>query len=168
MTFDEIDSKLIVFFDGIAGYLQERMGLTMAIIMREIAMGAIFSNALLFFSFWKSGSYLYIAVYMPFASAFIVKMVNDYKKHNAYIGKEWTESIARKYLVDADIKRTAYGTQRCIVFVLAAFIVAMTVMSGGGLMQLDNFAVLLTFGVFMAREYIGCAHPRPPAAARIA
>ncbi len=162
MKFDDIDSKLIVFFDGVAGYLQENMGLTMAIILREIAMGAVFANALLFFSFWKSGSYLYIAVYLPFASACIVEMIRDYKKHNANSGKEWTESVARKYLVAADVKRTAYGTQRCIIIVLASFIVAMTMMSNDGLMQLDNFAVLLTFGIIMAREYIGCAHPRPP------
>ncbi len=80
----------------------------MAIILREIAWEQFLPMHYCFSVLEKRKLPIY-AVYLPFASACIVEMIRDYKKHNANSGKEWTESVARKYLVAADVKRTAYG-----------------------------------------------------------
>lgn len=162
MNLHEIDNRLIRFFDAGAGFLQEQWGLTMALILREISMAALFAFAFLVYAFGATGNWFYLAIYVPFAASGLRTIVRDYRKHKADTEKDWTESLARKYLIAADLKRTVYGTQRFLVFGLFAFIVAMTEFGGSSVLHMENFSILLLFTVFGMREYVACAHPRPP------
>jgi hypothetical protein len=162
MNLHAIDNRLIVLFDAFAGYLQERVGLTMALILREISMGAIFANGFLIYTLSVTGDWMYLALYIPFAGSALQMFIRDYRKHMANTERDWTESLARKYLLEADKKRTVYGMQRLVVFGLAAFQLGLILYRGGSIFEMENLSVMLLFIVFGMREYVTCAHPRPP------
>lgn len=158
----DLDCRLIAFFDAIAGYLQERVGLTMALILREISMAMMFAFAFYVYAFAMNGNWSYIAIYVPFAYFAAHTVVRDYRKHSANAERDWTESLARKYLIEADKKRTVYGFQRFVFILLFAWFIVIMKLTGNSVLEMENLSILIQFAVFGMREYVTCAHPRPP------
>jgi small-conductance mechanosensitive channel len=157
-----IDNRLIQTFDAIAAYWQERLGFTMAVILREICMVMLIAFGFLFVTLAMSGDLVMIAVYLMFGAAGLNRLVADYRRHQADSQKDWTESLARKYLIQADLKRAAYGQQRFIVLSIITFFAVSYLLKAGAVFDNEMTAIFILFALYVVREYLTCAHPRPP------
>lgn len=158
-----IDTRLILAFDAVAAYLQEKMGVTMALILREISMAMLAGFAFLFYTLAVSGDVVMIGLYLVFGMAGLTRLVADYRRHQADTQKDWTETLARKYLIQADLKRTAYAQQRFIVMALISVFGLGAAMKFGRAIDTEMLSIFILFGLYVVREYATCAHPRPPA-----
>ncbi len=161
-----IDNRLIATFDGLAAMWQERLGFTMAIILREISMAMLVAFAFLFVILAMSGDIVMIAVFLMFGAAGLNQLLRDYRKHQADAQKDWTESLARKYMVQADLKRAAYGQQRFIVLSLITVFGLNSLLRIGSGFDIEMTSIFLLFALYIMREYLTCAHPRPPGRTR--
>ena len=70
-----IDTRLILAFDAVAAYLQEKMGVTMALILREISMAMLAGFAFLFYTLAVSGDVVMIGLYLVFGMAGLTRLV---------------------------------------------------------------------------------------------
>jgi hypothetical protein len=162
-----IDQFLLNMTNRVATSLQERSGLTMPMMLRQVATATIVATFLAIVSTALMRGPVYIAITLVFGGITIASFWKLLQRYSRDAEKDWSSDLARDYMVRAIGATEGQRRMREIgmFFSVIATLMCLFVIQirPFDLVDLTMLALILST---MAHMYLCCAEPRPPGSRR--
>jgi hypothetical protein len=162
-----IDQFLLNLTNRIATPLQERSGLTMPMMLRQVATATIVATFLAIVATALMRGPVYIAITLVFGGITIASFWKLLQRYSRDAEKDWSSDLARDYMVRAIGATEGQRRMREIgmFFSVLATLMCLWVIQVRPFDLVDLTMLALIFST-MAHMYLCCAEPRPPGSRR--
>lgn len=163
----KIDQGLLGVTNRLAAVLQERAGLTMPMILRQVATATIAATALAICATALMRQPVFMAITLLFGVITITSFWRLLVRYSADAEKDWSSDLARDYMVRAigategQRQMREIGTAFAFIALGLCFWVAQ--FRPFDLVDLTMLALVVST---MGHMYLCCAEPRPPGSGR--
>ncbi len=165
--FGQIDDRCVAAANRCAGYLQEQMGLTMPMILRQVATATIAATGLAIIATGLMRGTFYMAITLVFGGITIASFWRLLKRYARDSEKDWNSDLARDYMVRAIGATEGQRGMREIGLVFAILsLVMMAMIAQWRPFDLVDLTMLALVISTMAHMYLSCAEPKPPGTRR--
>jgi hypothetical protein len=166
-VFGSLDNSLVAGANRLAGRLQEDLGFTMPMILRQAATATIMATLLAIVATWLMRDFLYMALVVVFGGVTIAAFLKLLQRYARDAEKEWTSDLARDYAVRAIGAQEGQRRMREIglVFAMVSLSLSVVIMQFRALDLVDLTMITLVVAT-MGHMYLSCAEPRPPGSRR--
>lgn len=162
-----IDQFLLNMTNRLATYLQEQVGLTMPMMLRQVATATIAATFLAMVATALMRGPVYIAIMLIFGGITIASFWKLLQRYSRDAEKDWSSDLARDYMVRAIGATEGQRRMREIgmLFSVLATLMCLWVIQirPFDLVDLTMFVLIAST---MAHMYLCCAEPRPPGSRR--
>ena len=162
-----LDQFFLNATNRIATALQERSGLTMPMILRQVATATIVATVLAIFATALMRNPISIAITLVFGGITISAFWKLLQRYSRDAEKDWSSDLARDYMVRAigatEGQRGMREIGMIFSLIASAMCIAVIQFRPFDLVDLTMLALIITT---MAHMYLCCAEPRPPGSRR--
>jgi hypothetical protein len=162
-----IDQFLLNLTNRITAPLQERSGLTIPMMLRQVATATIAATFLAIVATALMRGPVYIAITLIFGGITIASFWKLLRRYSRDAERDWSSDLARDYMVRAIGATEGQRKMREIgmFFSVLATLMCVWVMQIRPFDLVDLTMLALIFST-MAHMYLCCAEPRPPGSRR--
>ncbi|MCU0884534.1 MAG: hypothetical protein MUC44_06225 [Beijerinckiaceae bacterium] len=165
--FARLDDACLALTNRLARHLQEDLGLTMPVILRQVATATIVATVLAVVAAALLRGPLILAITLLFGVITVAAYGRLLKRYAHDAEKDWNSDLARDYMVRAIGAMEGQRQMRefGLLFALIGigFSFAILQFRRLDLVDFTMFALILST---MAHMYLSCAEPRPPGSRR--
>lgn len=162
-----LDQFFLNATNRIASSLQEKSGLTMPMILQQVATATIVATALAIFATLVMRNPVYVAITLVFGGITIAAFWKLLQRYSRDAQKDWNSDLARDYMVRAigatEGQRGMREIGMIFSLIASAMCIAVIQFRPFDLVDLTMLALVATT---MAHMYLCCAEPRPPGSRR--
>lgn len=165
--FGRLDQLCLAGVNRVAAHLQEQMGLTMPMILRQVATGTIMATLLAVIATALMRGPVYMAITLVFGGITITAFWRLLQRYSRDAEKDWNSDLARDYMVRAIGATEGQRGMREIglLFALISLALSFSVAQVRPFDLVDLTMIALVFTT-MGHMYLTCAEPKPPGTRR--
>ncbi len=165
--FAKVDDLCLSAVNSLAARLQERMNLTMPMILRQVATATIMATLLAIFATALMRTSAATVITLVFGAITIASFWRLLARYSRDAEKDWNSDLARDYMVRAIGATEGQRHMRHIGLIFSALGVTLSI----SIIQFrpyDLVDMTMLFLIFstMAHMYFSCAEPKPPGSQR--
>jgi hypothetical protein len=162
-----VDALLVSAANRLGGYLQEQMGLTMPMILRQAATATIMATGLAVIATFLMRGPLYMVITLIFAAITISAFWRLLARYTRDAEKDWTSDLARDYMIRAI--GAMEGQRRIreigLIFAVISLMLSVSIAQFRSLDMVD-LAMIALVVCTMGHMYLSCVEPKPPGTQR--
>lgn len=160
--FSLIDNFMIARATRLMQWLNREQGLTAPIILREALMAFIVSYGAFGLVVMASGDFFASVAVVLFGSILYPSLWSVLTKYAADSDKEWTTSLAMRYMAQAIGKQESMRIGRFLGWVSVMLYPALLFITGSKPQYFYTFIYIAAMGSGLAYEYLAAAEPTAP------
>jgi hypothetical protein len=166
-VFASLDNSLVASVNRLAAYLQQDLGLTLPVILRQAATATIMATLLAIFATWLMRDFLFLVLVLVFGGVTIASFARLLQRYTRDAEKDWTSDLARDYAVRAIGATEGQRRMREIglLFSLIALSLSVVITQFRALDLVDLTMIGLVLST-LGHMYLSCAEPKPPGTRR--